>query len=127
MKYRWYRLDFNDERSVDFNFFLFFLILSASFRLDSLIITILPPCLVLIQWQASIFFDLTAESILPNTSLTLSSNWESGVPFGIPDISRHSRLQYCSFLQHFLSRVIMRFLKVSETVRVIDKSTSSLT
>ena len=118
---------FNNERLAYFKFLLFYLILSASFRLDSLVITNLPQCLVLIQRQALIFFNLTAESILLNTFLNLPSNWESGVSFGMPYISRHSRVDYCSFFQHLFLRVIMRFLKVSETVSVIDKSASNLT
>ena len=45
--------------------------------------------------------------------------------YGIPVISRHSRLEYCSIAAHFLSRIRGFFTKLSFTL-LIAKSSSSI-
>ena len=96
----------NDERSVDFNFFLFVLIVSASLCLDSFYNNS-PPTMFAFDPMTSfdIFRFNEGSQFFSNTSLALSSNRKSGVPPTIPDISRHSCLEYCSFLQQTIDQI----------------------
>ena len=56
---------------------------------------------------------------------TVSSKLLFGILSGIPKISNHSRLEYCSFAGHFLSRMRFCFTKLSFTL-LVTKSCDSI-
>ena len=70
----------------------------TSFRFESFIITFWGALLVdLSRWQSSTFEKTTGALHFENKSKTVSSRALSAMLPGMPDISRHSLLEYCSF------------------------------
>ena len=109
-----------------FQFFLTWRVLSASFLLDHLIVIFLELLLVLNQWKPSTFLRSTSTSSYSKTFSTVSLNLSASVSDGIPNISGHSRLGYCSLPQHLRSNLIMWLFIGSVTDLDNFKSVSSL-
>ena len=112
--------------STDFSFFLRFKILNTSFLLESLVMTLFGLAFDFNQWQASIFGGSTGVSHSLKIFKMQSSKSSSWIDSGIPEISRHSRREYCPFAQHFLSNKISCLVSLSLTFRLMARSDSSL-
>ena len=96
-----------------------FITFSLSFLFDSLMITFFGLAGWFTRWQV-----LTSlESMVTPASLkilwTVSSKLLFEILSGIPDISRHSRLEHCLFAAQFFSRIRFCFTKLSFTLLVI--------
>ena len=72
------------------------------------------------------FFVSTSTSIPCNTPWILSSRALSLADSGMPEISRHSLLEYCSLAQHFRSVPTKRSTNFMFTLRDIARSDSIL-
>ena len=68
------------------------------------LITLFGRALDFIQWQASTWSGWTSTSIFSNNMKTFPSESLSVTDSGISNISKHSRLEYCSFAQHWHSK-----------------------
>ena len=88
-----------------FNFFLLFITLVTSLLFDNLIIDFFGLAFWFSRWQASTCLEFTVTAVSLKIFRTVFSKLLFGILSGIPDISKHSRIEYCVFAAHFLSRV----------------------
>ena len=122
--------------STGFSFFSRCNMLTTSFLLESLMMTLFGPALDFKQWQASIFAGSIGMSHLLKIFKTQSSKPSSLIDSGIPAISRHSGPECYSFAQHFLSTKISCWVSLSLdfstnivcrwTFRLISRSDSNI-
>ena len=111
------------------NFFQFFLVqlyFSASFLLESFRMTLPLLPFPFRRWHDSMFSVSTSASIPRNTPWILSSRVLSLTDSGMPEISRHSLLEYCSLAQHFHSVTTKRSINFTFMFRDIVRSDSIL-
>ena len=108
-----------------FNFFLLFITLVTSFLFDNLIITFFGLAFWFRRWQASTSLEFTVTPVSLKIFRTVSSELLFGMLSGIPDISKHSRPECCSFAAHFLSKMRFYFTKLSFTL-LVTKSCDSI-
>ena len=95
---------FKDSRFSCFNFFLFTNTRLESLQQLSFKITLLGETFEGIRWQSSTKSVLTGTSIASRTSSTFFTVYLFHTSAGMPDISRHCFLEYCSLAWHFRSR-----------------------
>ena len=86
-------------------FFLLF-----KFYLHFWAVTFFGPAFDFIQWPASVVSRWTSTSFFSNTFRTFPSRSLSVTDSRTPDISKHSRVEYCSFAQHWCSTNFIFFI-----------------
>ena len=105
-----------------FNFFLLFINLVTSFLFDSLIVTYLD---WLVDSEDGRLQHLMILLVSLKIFRTISCKLLFEILSGISDISRHSRLEYCSFAAHFFFRMKFCVNKLSFTL-LVTKSWDSI-
>ena len=75
--------------------------------------------------HASVFCGSTGASILSKTCNTVFSKSSCSILWGIPEISIHSLLEYCSFSQHYGSNLVTWSTSLLLTFLEIYRSDSS--
>ena len=93
-------------RSVVFNFFFPLSIFEASLILANFTMNFLGQWFDLRRWQALILTGSISASHSRNMSQPYSQRKFCEMLLGMPETSRHSLLEYCSFAQHFLSTLV---------------------
>ena len=114
---------FSISGSKFFSFFLFNRTFLPSLRRFNFNITILGSPLYGKRWQSSTNPRSTGASISSRIVSTLVSNSVSLTLGGMPEISRHSLLEYCSFAKRFPSTLIS--LSDSLELTFLDMFTSA--
>ena len=97
-----------------------------SFQQLTFKITILGESLEGARWQSSVKSVLTGAAIASKISSTFFSTSLSPTLAGMPDISRHSLLEYCSLAWHLRSRTVSLSDSLSFTFLEMCRSDSSL-
>ena len=98
----------------------------TSYHFESFTITFWGALLVnLSRWQSSTFERSTVALHFPNKFNTVSCRALSAMLPGMPDISRDSLLKYCSFSEHFHSKVLIYLVRLSVTVLLTWSSDSN--
>ena len=107
--------------SMFFSSFLFNFIFSASFLLESFRMTLPLLPFSFRRFHDSMFSVRTSASIPHNIPWILSSRALSITDSGMPKISRHSVLEYCSLAQHFHSVTTKRSINFTFTFQDIAR------